>query len=81
MEKAGLDNLVQKATFVESSAKGGKAKVELLNAEGRKVGTADFLYTLRKNGTLEVKTTFVPDTAVITSLARVGLAFEMPGYL
>ena len=77
-KKAGLDNLVQRATFVESSAKGGKAKVELLNAEGRKVGTADFLYTLRKNGTLEVKTTFVPDTAVITSLARVGLAFEMP---
>lgn len=27
---------------------------------------------------MEVKTTFVPDTAVITSLARVGLAFEMP---
>ena len=26
-KKAGLDNLVQKATFVESSAKGGKAKV------------------------------------------------------
>lgn len=77
-KKAGLDNLVQKATFVESSAKGGKAKVELLNAEGRKVGTADFLYALKKDGTLEVKTTFVPDTAVVTSLARVGLAFEMP---
>ena len=77
-KKAGLDNLVQKATFVESSAKGGKAKVELLNAEGRKVGTADFLYVLKKDGTLEVKTTFVPDTAVVTSLARVGLAFEMP---
>ena len=27
---------------------------------------------------LKVKTTFLPDTSAVTSLARVGLAFEMP---
>lgn len=48
MEKGRFGQFGSKATLVESSAKGGKAKVELLNAEGRKVGTADFLYTLRK---------------------------------
>ena len=52
--------------------------MELLNANGVKVGTASFVYTLKSNGTLNIETHFVPDTTVVTSLARVGLTFEMP---
>ena len=52
--------------------------MELLNARNERLGTATFIYTLKKDGTLDVQTHFVPDTAVVTSLARVGLAFEMP---
>lgn len=39
---------------------------------------ATFVYILQSNGALKVKTTFLPDTSAVTSLARVGLAFEMP---
>lgn len=77
-KKAGLDKLTQRALSVKTSARGGHSEVELLNARNERLGTATFIYTLKKDGTLDVQTHFVPDTAVVTSLARVGLAFEMP---
>lgn len=77
-KKAGLDNLTQKAVSMKSSAKGGKAEVELINAKGVKIGTALFTYSLKKEGDLVITTTFNPDTAIVKSLARVGLTFEMP---
>ena len=70
--------MIQKATFVKASETGGKAEVELWNAKGVKLGMATFVYILQSNGALKVKTTFLPDTSAVTSLARVGLAFEMP---
>ena len=76
--KEGLDNMIQKAIFVKTSAKGGKAEVELRNAAGVKLGEAVFVYALKRDGTLDIETTFLPDTSAVTSLARVGLAFEMP---
>lgn len=76
--KEGLDRLTQRALSVKTSSRGGRAEVELLNVRNEKVGTASFIYTLKKDGTLDVDTRFVPDTAVINSLARIGLAFEMP---
>ena len=76
--KEGLDNMIQKAIFVKASEKGGKAEVEILNTKGVKLGNATFVYTLKGDGTLNMETTFVPDTSAVTALARVGLAFEMP---
>lgn len=77
-KKAGLDKLTQRAFSVKTSARGGRSEVELLNARDERLGTASFIYTLKKDGTLDVQTRFVPDTTVVTSLARVGLVFEMP---
>lgn len=77
-KKAGLDKLTQRALSVKTSARGGRSEVELLNARNERLGTATFIYTLKKDGALDVQTHFVPDTAVVTSLARVGLTFEMP---
>lgn len=77
-KKAGLDKLTQRALSVKTSARGGRSEVELLNARDERLGTASFIYTLKKEGTLDVQTRFVPDTTVVTSLARVGLVFEMP---
>lgn len=77
-KKAGLDQLTQRALTVKTSTRGGRAEVELLNVRGEKVGTASFVYTLKKNGELDIQTHFVPDTTVISSLARVGFTFEMP---
>ena len=41
---------------------------------------ATFVYTLQSNGALKVKTTFLPDTSAVTSLARVAwhLKSRMP---
>lgn len=77
-KKVGLDKLTQRALSVKTSARGGRGEVELLNARNERLGTAIFIYTLKKDGALDVQTHFVPDTAVVTSLARVGLTFEMP---
>ena len=77
-KKAGLDKLAQRALSVKTSARGGRSEVELLNARNERLGTATFIYTLKKDGALDVQTYFVPDTAVVASLARVGLTFEMP---
>ena len=76
--KEGLHNIIQKAIFVKASGKGGKAEVELWNERGVKLGNATFIYTLKNDGALNIKATFIPDTSAVTSLARIGLAFEMP---
>lgn len=77
-KKVGLDKLTQRALSVKTSARGGRSEVELLNVRNERLGTATFIYTLKKDGALDVQMHFVPDTAVVTSLARVGLTFEMP---
>ena len=77
-KKVGLDQLTQRALTVKTSTRSGRAEVELLNVRGEKVGTASFVYTLKKNGELDIQTHIVPDTTVISSLARVGFTFEMP---
>ncbi len=76
-KKAGLDKLTQRALSVRNTSRGGHSEVELLNDRGIKVGAATFVYTLQRDGVLDIQTHFVPDTTVITSLARVGLTFEM----
>ena len=38
---------------------------------------ADFIYILDKSGALKVNTTFEPDTAIVKSMARLGLTFRM----
>ncbi len=76
-KKAGLDDFTQRAVSVTTTDKGGTSRVELVNAKGVKIGEASFIYTLKEN-VLSVKTMFMPDTSLVKSLARIGLAFEMP---
>ena len=75
--KAGLDNLTQKVTSLKEGKNTTTAAIELLKAKGQKVGTADFIYTLDKNGALKIRTTFQPDTAIVKSMARLGLTFRV----
>ena len=75
--KAGLDNLTQKVTSLKEGKNTTTAAIELLNAKGQKVGTADFIYTLDKNGALKIRTVFQPDTAIVKSMARLGLTFRV----
>ena len=75
--KVGLDNLTQKVTSLKEGKNTTTAAIELLNAKGQKVGTADFIYTLDKHGALKIRTTFQPDTAIVKSMARLGLTFRV----
>ncbi len=75
--KAGLDRLTQKVVSLKEGNNATTAVVEVLNGKNRKVGEATFAYTLNKNGALKIRTTFQPDTALVKSMARLGLTFEM----
>lgn len=75
--QAGLDCLTQKVVSLKEGKTSTTARVEVVNAKGRKVGDATFIYSLTRNGGVKVQTTFQPDTAVVKSLARLGLTFRM----
>ena len=64
---AGLDNLTQKVVSLKEGKTSTTARVEILNAKAQKIGTADFVYSLDKNGALKVLTTFQPDTTIVKS--------------
>ena len=50
---------------------------DILNAEGKKIGNAEFIYALNRDGSMKVQTTFEPDTSLVKSMARLGITFEM----
>ncbi len=52
-------------------------KADILNAEGKKIGNAEFIYVLNRDGSMKVQTTFEPDTSLVKSMARLGITFEM----
>ena len=75
---AGLDKLTQQATAFRTGKNSVQATVALLNDKGETVATATQHYRLTPDGTVKVATSFAPDTAIVKSLARIGLTFEMP---
>ena len=74
---AGLDCLTQKVVSLKESKTSTTARVEILNAKTQRVGIADFVYSLDRNGALKVHTTFQPDTTIVKSMARQGLTFRV----
>lgn len=80
--EAGLDSIVQKVIDIRITGTGDNrmvtAQLDLINRTNKKIGEASFIYTLTKDGTMKVAASFNPDTAVIKSLARVGMTFTMP---
>ena len=74
--QAGLDDLTQRVVSINKGRNTTTAQVEIVNGKDIKVGDAIFTYSLNK-GQLAVETTFTPDTAVVKSMARLGLTFEM----
>ena len=76
MQPAGLNNISQRITSLRTVEGSTTAEVELVNAAGRKVGTAQFIYTL-VDGSLKIETVVNPDAEAVKSLARVGLTFAV----
>ncbi|WP_455590493.1 glycoside hydrolase family 2 TIM barrel-domain containing protein [Bacteroides sp.] len=75
--QAGLDNLTQKVVSLKEGKNNTTARVEVVNAKGQKVGDATLVYSLVRNGGVNVQATFQPDTAIVKSIARLGLTFEV----
>ena len=75
--QAGLDHLTQKVVSLKEGKNKTIVKADILNAEGKKIGNAEFIYALNRDGSMKVQTTFEPDTSLVKSMARLGITFEM----
>lgn len=75
--QAGLDHLTQKVVSLKEGKNKTTVKADILNAEGKKIGNAEFIYALNRDGSMKVQTTFEPDTSLVKSMARLGITFEM----
>ncbi|WP_291581317.1 glycoside hydrolase family 2 TIM barrel-domain containing protein [Bacteroides sp.] len=75
--QAGLDQLTQKVVSLKEGKNKITVKADILNAEGKKIGNAEFIYALNRDGSMKVQTTFEPDTSLVKSMARLGVTFEM----
>lgn len=75
--QAGLHDLTQQAKSIKKVKDGTVVTINLLNDKNIAVGNAVIEYTLSKDGVLKIKTSFSPDTAVVKSMARVGLTFQL----
>lgn len=75
--QAGLDYLTQKVVSLKEGKNKTTVKADILNAEGKKIGNAEFIYALNRGGSMKVQTTFEPDTSLVKSMARLGVTFEM----
>jgi beta-galactosidase len=72
----GLPDFTQKATSVKVKNNVVTVSTELTNKDGKSLGTAQYKYSVSNNNTLNVDCYFVPDTANVKSLARVGLTYR-----
>lgn len=75
---AGLDGLSQKATAITRQGKDVAVDLALTGKDGQNVGTARTVYSVGKGGILAVACSFVPDTATVKSLPRIGLTYRTP---
>ena len=75
---AGLDALTQTATEVKLKDNVLTVNTNLAGKDGQSVGTATYRYSVLPGDVLAVGCTFVPDTAVVKSLPRVGLTYRTP---
>lgn len=80
-KKIGLDRLTQKLVDYKTTKKEVTVGFELVNPQQQKVATARMSYSLAADGSLKVTTVVKPDTAIVKSLARIGLVFEAPDEL
>lgn len=75
---AGLDGLKQVAQNILLKNNVVTVNVALYGREGQNVGSAELNYSVRPDRTLAVECKFVPDTATVKSMPRVGLTYSIP---
>lgn len=72
---AGLDSVSIKCNSVKPTGTAVTTDCTILGRNGQHVGTATMTYTIQRNGSIDIKTIFTPDTTVVKDLPRVGLVF------
>jgi beta-galactosidase/beta-glucuronidase len=75
-KEEGLPDFTQKATSIKAKNNVVNVNTTLTNKAGKSLGTAQYKYSVSDNNTLNVECNFVPDTATVKSLARVGLTYR-----
>jgi beta-galactosidase len=75
-KEEGLPDFTQKATSIKAKNNVVTVSTVLTNKDGKSLGSANYKYSVSADNTLSVDCYFVPDTATVKSLARVGLTYR-----
>lgn len=70
---AGLDSTYQHAAAITASKQQVQVNADIYGRKGTKIGTAAYTYSILADSTLAINCHFVPDTAAIKNLPRIGL--------
>lgn len=76
--KEGLDSISQRLTSLKVKANRVVAATDIVGRNGNVIAKATFTYSVNAAGALAVDCYFVPDTAAIHNMPRLGLVFTTP---
>ena len=74
----GLDSVSSRLTGITFKNNVVKAQADLLNRMGKEIGKVEYSYSVDASGDFAVSCSFMPDTAMIHNIARLGLTYTMP---
>ena len=74
--KEGLDSISQRLTKLNIKNNVATACIDVLNRMGMTIASAELSYSASADGTFKVACRFIPDTASLKALPRLGLTFR-----
>lgn len=75
--EAGVDSIYQVASDIKSGRNAVNVVADVYGRKHNKIGSAEYTYSIASDSALVVKCRFVPDTAAIRNLPRVGFVTRM----
>lgn len=76
--EAGLDSISQKMTSLKVKNNTVYVTSQILGRSGSVIASATYAYSIDNDGQLAIDCDFIPDTAVIRNMPRLGLTFTVP---
>ena len=75
----GIDSIYQRASKIAMDKKGVvSVTTTIYGRKGNRIADADYRYSVNADGTLAISCTFLPDTAMIKNMPRLGLTYTTP---
>lgn len=74
----GIDSIYQRAQRITLNKNTVSVQATIYGRTGQRVAEANYDYSVNADGTLALSCTFLPDTAVIKNMPRLGLTYTMP---